>query len=58
MGEICTILRVVCSRLRNLAVPNNQKASSHVILTYTPFATINRPAEVGVRWQKQPSLPI
>src|SRR5260370_2770109 len=35
IGEICIILQVVCSRLRTLAVPNNQKASPHVILTCT-----------------------
>ncbi len=35
MVEMCTSIRVVCSRLRKLAAPNNQKVSSYVTLTFT-----------------------
>jgi len=39
MVEMCTSIRVVCSRLRKLATPNNQQVSSYVTLTFTAGAT-------------------
>jgi hypothetical protein len=35
MVEMRTSIRVVCTRLRKLAAPNNQQVSSYVTLTFT-----------------------